>query len=239
MQADFPRVLTLLRKEKGISQKKAAAELEISQALLSHYEKGIRECGLDFVVRAADYYQVSCDYLLGRTADKSGTILKAEDLPDDDPNMKDFQYRGSVLPVLNKKLTLNSISIVYDVLLGLNNKALTNEVSAFFALSIYTVFRKLYASNPKNPQDLFAVPDFIFPASAFAEMAKATSTVGALLAGRSVGGEAGLPPETPVKLSPNRLSRDYPLLASSLLNLIRNAESRIAAPPAVPKKKNK
>ena len=64
---DFPRILTLLRKERGFSQKKAAADLGISQALLSHYEKGVRECGLDFLVRAAAYYGVSCDYLLGRT----------------------------------------------------------------------------------------------------------------------------------------------------------------------------
>ena len=48
MKSDFPRVLSLLRKEKGISQKEAANSLGVSQALLSHYEKGIRECGLDF-----------------------------------------------------------------------------------------------------------------------------------------------------------------------------------------------
>ena len=78
MNAAFPRILTLLRKERGVSQKTAAAELGISQALLSHYEKGIRECGLDFVVRAADYYSVSCDYLLGRTADKSGAIIAVD-----------------------------------------------------------------------------------------------------------------------------------------------------------------
>ena len=64
---DFPRILTLLRKERGISQKQAAQDLGISQALLSHYEKGIRECGLDFIVRTADYYNVSCDYLRGKT----------------------------------------------------------------------------------------------------------------------------------------------------------------------------
>lgn len=72
MNTDFPRILTLLRKERGISQKQAAAELGISQALLSHYEKGIRECGLDFVVRTADFYGVSCDYLLGRSPERTG-----------------------------------------------------------------------------------------------------------------------------------------------------------------------
>ncbi|MEG1182005.1 MAG: helix-turn-helix transcriptional regulator, partial [Oscillospiraceae bacterium] len=62
--SSFCRILTLLRKERGITQKDAAASLGISQALLSHYEKGIRECGLDFVVRASSFYGVSCDYLL-------------------------------------------------------------------------------------------------------------------------------------------------------------------------------
>lgn len=62
----FPAILTLLRRERGLTQKQAAAQLGISQALLSHYERGIRECGLDFLIRAADYYGVTCDFLLGR-----------------------------------------------------------------------------------------------------------------------------------------------------------------------------
>ena len=40
MNDDFSRVLSLLRQEMGISQRKAAAALGISQALLSHYEIG-------------------------------------------------------------------------------------------------------------------------------------------------------------------------------------------------------
>lgn len=76
MVSDFSRIITLLRKEKGVTQKQAAEDLGVSQALLSHYEKGIRECGLEFVVRVADYYGVSCDYLLGRSADRSGLTLR-------------------------------------------------------------------------------------------------------------------------------------------------------------------
>ena len=82
MNKDFPRILTLLREEKGLSQKKAASDLGISQPLLSHYEKGIRECGLDFVVKVADYYDVSCDYLLGRTPEPGGKTLTIEEIPD-------------------------------------------------------------------------------------------------------------------------------------------------------------
>ena len=42
MNADFARTLGLLRQEKDVSQRKAAKDLGISQALLSHYENGIR-----------------------------------------------------------------------------------------------------------------------------------------------------------------------------------------------------
>ena len=77
MATDFSRTLSLLRQEKGVSQRKAAAELGISQALLSHYEKGAREPGLDFVVRACNYYGVTADYLLGRSDRKDGSDMSA------------------------------------------------------------------------------------------------------------------------------------------------------------------
>ena len=66
MRAEFAKNLAQLRQRSGISQREAAQALQVSQALLSHYEKGIREPGLDFVVRAASYYKVSTDALLGR-----------------------------------------------------------------------------------------------------------------------------------------------------------------------------
>lgn len=64
MRAGFAANLARYRQAKGVSQREAAQHLGVSQALLSHYEKGIREPGLDFVCRAADYYNVSTDQLL-------------------------------------------------------------------------------------------------------------------------------------------------------------------------------
>ena len=72
MSVEFSAKISMLRKEMGVTQRKAAEELGISQALLSHYEKGIRECNLDFVKRASSYYGVSSDYLLGITESKKG-----------------------------------------------------------------------------------------------------------------------------------------------------------------------
>ena len=51
MQRSFPETLSALRRDKNISQRKAAADLNISQALLSHYENGAREPGLEGLER--------------------------------------------------------------------------------------------------------------------------------------------------------------------------------------------
>ena len=72
MDRTFPETLSVLRRERNISQRTAAAALNISQALLSHYENGAREPGLDFVCRACGYYGVSADYLLGLSDIPSG-----------------------------------------------------------------------------------------------------------------------------------------------------------------------
>lgn len=85
MSADFALRLADLRKEKNISQKEAASCLGVSQALLSHYEKGIRECGLDFLKKVCDYYDVTSDYLLGLTDSRHGLndIYNKDELPTD------------------------------------------------------------------------------------------------------------------------------------------------------------
>lgn len=85
MSAEFSANLSTLRKEKNISQKEAAEALGISQALLSHYEKGIRECSLDFVKKAAEYYNVTADYLLGISESKRDLkeLLSTDDITDD------------------------------------------------------------------------------------------------------------------------------------------------------------
>jgi len=65
MAQTFAQTMHELRVRRGLSQRTAAADLHISQALLSHYENGAREPGLDFVCRACRYFGVTADYLLG------------------------------------------------------------------------------------------------------------------------------------------------------------------------------
>ncbi|MEI6578025.1 MAG: helix-turn-helix domain-containing protein [Eubacteriales bacterium] len=86
MDRTFAVRLTDLRKSTGLSQKEVSAALGVSQALLSHYEKGIRECGLSFITRASEYYGVTCDYLLGQSSLKRGFgegFFSLGDIPED------------------------------------------------------------------------------------------------------------------------------------------------------------
>ena len=221
MNAAFPRMMTLLRKERGISQKKAATDLHISQALLSHYEKGIRECGLDFVVAAADYYGVSCDYLLGRTADKTGSMIAVEEIPDEDPAIRDSRMTpAGVLPVLNKKLLVNSLQIIFDLLQKSNNKELTTEVSNALIQMTYVIFRQMYAANDKNLRDLFAVSDYRYQAAAIGSAMNSAAAVGELCS--RLAEEDKLP-----SMLPDDLQAQYPQFAASLLNLLRTAEKTL------------
>jgi len=221
MNAAFPRMMILLRKERGISQKQAAADLHISQALLSHYEKGIRECGLDFVVAAADYYGVSCDYLLGRTADKSGTMIAVEEIPDTDPNVQDKRMTpAGVLPVLNKKLLVNSLHIFFDMLQKCNSKELTAEVSNALIQMTYVVFRQIYGANPKNPRAMFSVEDYLYQSEAVGSAARSAARAGLLA--RQLAEKEQLP-----EVLPDDLQKQYPQFAPSLLNLLRTAEKNL------------
>ena len=56
-----------LRKKRGISQLKLAMDLNMNQNSISRYETGEREAEYATLIRFADYFNVSIDYLLERT----------------------------------------------------------------------------------------------------------------------------------------------------------------------------
>jgi len=56
-----------LRKSRGISQLKLAIDLNMNQNSISRYENGEREADYATLILFADYFDVSVDYLLGRT----------------------------------------------------------------------------------------------------------------------------------------------------------------------------
>lgn len=56
-----------LRTSKKLSQLKLAMDLNMNQNTISRYENSEREPGINELIKIADYFNVSIDYLVGRT----------------------------------------------------------------------------------------------------------------------------------------------------------------------------
>ena len=67
MKNKFFEQLSILREENNLSRAKLAEILNVSVRLISYWENGQRECDFDMLIKIADYFDVTVDYLLGRT----------------------------------------------------------------------------------------------------------------------------------------------------------------------------
>ena len=208
MNADFPRIITLLRKERNISQKQAAADLGVSQALLSHYEKGIRECGLDFLVKTADYYNVSCDYLLGRCAEPMGKAETAAASGNSGEAESDSALEG----------LHNSQRLIFSMLRRNGDSELEGLVKSYLSLAVYRIFRLIYSANPKNDYRFFTVntpgaDSFVMSAMEI-KKAKAENRAKQGVMQNAV-------------ITTNSIAEEYPDCASALLNSIKQCEEMV------------
>lgn len=222
MATEFSKTLSLLRRERGISQRKAAGELGISQALLSHYENGIREPGLGFVRRACDYYHVSADYLLGRTLARDGTTISAEDIYDASAE-KGNVLRGPIIAMLQKKLIVNTVSMLFDLLGKVGDKDAIQEASAYLGSALFKIYRHLYRAGG-NEEKYMAVDNCSFNAGAVdADMHLAEAKYAAALGNAHAGGTVF--PD----LGHDALNTAYPGLHQSALQVFHAATDRISA----------
>ena len=64
---EFGKLLAKLRRERGLLQKEVAKHLNMTVATVSNYEKGVHLPDLNTLIKLADFYDVSTDYLLQRT----------------------------------------------------------------------------------------------------------------------------------------------------------------------------
>lgn len=214
MNKDFPRIITFLRKERGLSQKQVAADLGISQALLSHYEKGIRECGLDFLVRAAEYFEVSCDYLLGRTVQRRLAAVTADDIPESDEIR---HIKGNMINQINKKLLMNTTTVIFDLLAQIGDKRLTNAVSNYLMSAEYQIFRTIYCSEENNTQSMFSITKNRYKALTSASMMLDLEIIDSVIERNTLS----------LSLSPDIISTYFKGGAASLFNLIQLSERNI------------
>ena len=210
MNTDFSRNLVLLRKEKGLSQKKVSEDLSISQALLSHYEKGIRECGLEFVVKTADYFGVSCDFLLGRTDKREASRSEKS---------------GKLTDSSSSQNSINgSVNIVLGILKKINSKSLSGYVTNYLSSAVYTMFRMLYSSSDKNPQQLFSIDNELFTAITSSQMSMAKAKCRGMLSGSCFDGGEKIPKDKLPVLNRDIIESEFSKNSKALFDLIDTVE---------------
>ncbi len=219
--SEFSRTLSLLRQERGVSQRTAASDLGISQALLSHYENGIREPGLTFVVKACDYYHVSADFILGRTLSRDGAMLTDQDIIDaaDQGNV----LRGSVLATLQSKLLAGAIGVLFDLLGKLNNKAVINDAAAYLGTAVYQLYRRLYRAAGGNESYFSLEPDVYGMGAATADMTLSEARYDRELREMSAR-KAAFP-----QVSDEAVAANYPGRSQSITQVLHGADSRLSA----------
>lgn len=77
----LPERIKKLRKQSGLSQYSFARDLGVSQSLVAQWESGKREPGVNSLVKIADYFHVTLDYLFGRTDRPDAYMIEKEKLP--------------------------------------------------------------------------------------------------------------------------------------------------------------
>lgn len=114
---EFGEFLAKLRKERGILQKQVAAYLNVTVATISNYEKGVHIPDINTLIKLADFYDVSTDYLLQRTRFKAKiSILNKQLSPDFTFTMGDLLNTTMELDHVNTNRLLD-----YCKLLTMNN----------------------------------------------------------------------------------------------------------------------
>lgn len=217
MNKDFPRVMKMLRRERGLRQKEAAEQLGVAQALLSHYENGKRECGLDFLVHAADFYGVSVDFILGRTSSRSGVVVAEEDLPESTVSESyNTGIEGTGI-ILQKKLATNALEVIFSLLLKAKNAKLAKAVCSYISTAIYRIFRMVYSAGGANDENRFSVPG-----------EKVTGTVGAKLSLVDISALDAIKEGTADEpISDSRIEQEYPRQSAALFLVVNNVEREL------------
>lgn len=213
MGTTFSKALAQLRAERGISQRLAAEGLGISQALLSHYENGTREPGYVFLSRAADYYGVTSDFLLGRSATREGLTIRVDELYDAERD-RDNRIGGVPSAKLGKRLTVNTLSVLYDLLSRCGDTAVITAVTGYLGMALYRLFYLIYRKSGHSMEAYFPLSDAAFDKTTAAGLFLAEARLAVLLDEK----KRRVP-----ELSGDAVKQDYPALAQSVLTVLHQA----------------
>lgn len=210
--------MKLLRKERGLRQKEAAEQLGIAQALLSHYENGKRECGLDFLVHVADFYGVSVDYILGRTNSRTGTVIAQEELPESSVSESYSGAPKGAVTLLRKKLITNSLEVIFSLLMKTQNQNLSKSVGSYLLTAVYRAYRMVFAAGGKNDENSFAIPPEAVSGMCAAKMSLDEVKATAATADGTVDEQS---------ITGSRIEKEFPRQSAALFSVVTNVERDI------------
>ena len=213
MRAEFAKNLAQLRQKAGISQRAAAQALQVSQALLSHYEKGIREPGLDFVVRAADYYKVSADELLGRQeAQWRPELRRSEAIAAPSPFAREVEQE-----------IWDTLAILLDMLNRDYDANVFCFASIYLSEALYELMRHLHRISEEYDPEIYHLSEESFHSGAVSsDMAWVRAQY--IMALRQYKEQGGKLPEINAPVMHQR----YGEALSSMLTLLRLAGDRVS-----------
>ncbi|MBQ1335155.1 MAG: helix-turn-helix transcriptional regulator [Clostridia bacterium] len=223
MKTALSQRLVYLRKERGFTQKRAAESLGISQALLSHYEKGIRECGLGFLCSCADFYGVTTDYLLGRSCEKEAP--KKETLYDPEKS------EGCAM----RARLIRATGMLFDLYHKLGSPELMEIFSLYMSVPVYIMTRHLYESGSNVP-GFFSLPDDYFPYSPVSAQLIAEMRVRKLLSEIDARRTAPEGADALPKIDYTALSEMFPREYTALLQVLHSVDRSSMSPDGPDKK---
>ncbi len=205
--SDFAAVFSALRKEKKLSQRKAAADLEISQALLSHYENGVREPRLEFVVRACEYYGVSADYILGRTTAK-GNFMAIGGGKDNPLGIEDTKKLGDIV---------NTLAAAFGLISAHAGERGLDEMYRYVSIISYKFIQQFDLLGNSEIKDNVPKEELRILCDAAAKVAEA-----------GIVSEMSKDKKANKKIPANRLKTECPQIYKSVEEMISKVEEEIA-----------
>jgi transcriptional regulator with XRE-family HTH domain len=142
LKSTFSQRITRLRKENRLSQKDAANSLGISQALLSHYENGIRKCTFEFLLTLCEFYHVTTDYILGKSDSRMGLVGETVE----DSDALNFSAQVEITPK-----TLHSY--IGAILESIEHSCADAQAAQIYRFLLVSAYRALLATEKAGNVD--------------------------------------------------------------------------------------
>ena len=136
--------LSELRKEKGVKQDEIAELLNVKRATIANYETGKRAPDYETIIKLADYYGVSCDYILRGVTSEFANIHSTTGLSG---------RAIEILKDMNEIEDIDFLNLINYLIEETNFKKYDEESYKIEQSLIYKLIQYLFYASPKNNKE--------------------------------------------------------------------------------------